>query len=707
VILLLAALALQPAPVQITLTEETIPLTVVALARGTRQPLVGASVTLDGQAAGETDEQGRVSVRVRPGRHVVQIQHPGQEVIARPLEIPTGAPPLTLTLRLEPAGSALAYETVVRAPLDAPAVSLDRQEITKTPGSFGDPFRVIESLPGVTPIVWPLAVYSVRGANPGNTGFLVDGLRVPALFHFALGPAVIHPYFLGGLDFYAGGYPARYGRYVAGLVSASTAAPPTDRAHGSADLRLFDAGGILTTPIDGGRGSLAVAGRYGYPGALITLLQQDVQLQYWDYQGRFDHTLGPGRFSLFAFGSYDSLATQPPTPNDEPSRSERLALYFHRLDARWTGSAGRGRLTARLALGVDATETPGDGDDRFSTSTRRMMPRLSYERSFGRAVWEIGADGELADHRPQVMVETAPGELAAFARPRTASMAGAWTQLALRFGERVLLTPGVRVDVYEEGGTRAADVGPRLDLRVRASEAVWLKASGGRFTQMPTFPLEIPGFEGFGLADLGLQSSWQGALGVEAALPRAFHLDATTFLHRYVLTDIRDPEIGNPLLNDFLTRRDALSYGVELMVRRPPGARTYGWIAYTLSRSLRAFEGGVVSDADWDQRHVINVVAGHRFRRTTIGARFHLHSGRPVTVENSRPLEFARLPPFYQLDLRVERRFLFDKFTLDVYLETVNTTATSQVVALRRTRTGIAHEAFSLVLPSLGVRGEF
>jgi hypothetical protein len=41
------------------------------------------------------------------------------------------------------------------------------------PGSLGDPFRVIESLPGVSQVVWPLAIYAIRGANPGNTGFFV------------------------------------------------------------------------------------------------------------------------------------------------------------------------------------------------------------------------------------------------------------------------------------------------------------------------------------------------------------------------------------------------------------------------------------------------------------------------------------------------------------------------------------------------------
>ena len=79
--------------------------------------------------------------------------------------------------------------------------------------------------------------------------------------------------------------------------------------------------------------------------------------------------------------------------------------------------------------------------------------------------------------------------------------------------------------------------------------------------------------EGFGLAQLGLQTSWQGAAGVQAELPAGLAVTATSFVQRYQLTDIRDPELGDPFLDDFLIRREALAYGLEVMVRRPPAFR--------------------------------------------------------------------------------------------------------------------------------------
>ena len=41
-------------------------------------------------------------------------------------------------------------------------------------------------------------------------------------------------------------------------------------------MRLFDAGGIVASPIDDGQGSMAVAGRLSYTGLLFSLLSTDL-----------------------------------------------------------------------------------------------------------------------------------------------------------------------------------------------------------------------------------------------------------------------------------------------------------------------------------------------------------------------------------------------------------------------------------------------
>src|SRR5205814_553147 len=83
-------------------------------------------------------------------------------------------------------------------------------EIQQVPGTFGDPFRVVQTLPGVASVVSLLPFPIVRGATPSSTGFLLDGTRVPLLYHLLSGPSVIHPEFIDEIQFYPGGAPAPY-----------------------------------------------------------------------------------------------------------------------------------------------------------------------------------------------------------------------------------------------------------------------------------------------------------------------------------------------------------------------------------------------------------------------------------------------------------------------------------------------------------------
>ncbi|HTA21740.1 MAG TPA: Plug domain-containing protein, partial [Polyangia bacterium] len=292
------------------------------LARGSRKFVAAATIFVDLVEARQADRAGRFAIELSCGRHQIAAQAPGFEALSVERDACADASPLVL--RLLPRVGAAGYETVVRAPTSRQEMQLQGDELTHTPGTLGDPFRAVESLPGVSAVAWPAPIYAVRGSNPGNTGYFLDDLRIPALFHFALGPSVIHPYFFQDLDFYAGGYPARYGRYVAGIVSAHTHVAPDDDVHASVDVRLYDAGAMVTAPLPG-QGSVAVAARYSYTGAVIGYLSDaGLSLGYWDYQVRADRSFGRVRLTLLAFGSSDELKTT----------SSTLALRFHRVKLR-------------------------------------------------------------------------------------------------------------------------------------------------------------------------------------------------------------------------------------------------------------------------------------------------------------------------------------------------------------------------------------
>ena len=677
------------------------------LARGTRAPIIGASLSTAAGAAGDTDARGNFAVELACGRRSLTVHAAGFEQLVTAVDA-CAADSKPMTLRLTPDGSGATHETLVRAKPAQPAVRLTREELTQTAGSMGDPFRVLESLPGVTTVAWPAPVYAIRGSNPGNTGFFLDNVRVPALFHLALGPSVIHPYFFDDLQFYPGGYPARFGRYVAGIVAADTRAAATDRLHASVDVRLYDAGAMVSAPLPD-NGGVAVAARYSYTGELISLLNQQIQLAYWDYQLRVDRRVGPVQLTLLAFGSHDKLAPGQQSTNS----SSELDIDFHRLSLRATLPLAGGRLQGSVALGSDHTRAPILDTYPIAVDAVNVAPRLSYARSFRAVDASVGFDGDITRYGPLTFGTLQPQDTSDLGRRRVATLLAGYASATVRPHRRIELTPEVRFDSYQVSGARAHDLGPRLGARIGLRDDTAIKLAGGRFTQLPSLPLQIPGGDGFGLGALGLQTSWQGSAGIETSALAGLEVSATGYLQHYQLTDLRDPipTKPDPLSDDFLINREAVSYGLELLIRRPVSRRLYGWLSYTLSNNLRSYGGGAYGPSDWDQRHVFNLVAGYRWGRTTLGGRLHVNTGRPYLLYDSSTniprFDVQRLPAFYQVDLRLDHLIVYDKVQLQFYAELVNATLTPEVYDLDRSGPMVVQRSFRLVLPSIGLRAEF
>lgn len=686
--------------------------------KGTRRRLAGASITVDAVPAGETDDAGTFAAAVAPGRHLVEIQLPGFEILRESVEVPgTQSVEVPGTrefreFRLTVRPGDRRYLTVVTSPGQSPRISLSGQEARETPGAAGDPFRSIESLPGVAQVIWPLALYAIRGANPGNTGFFIDGVRVPALFHFALGPSIVHPYLIDRIDFYPGGYPARLGGYVSGAVTADTVSPPSDLAHASVDLRIYDVGGLVTTPFDGGRGTLAIAGRYSYTGQLARQFFSDVTFGYRDYQVRLDHPLGGGRFTALALGSADELVLRVRTPGDG-------SLQFHRIDLRWDRSIGPGRLRLRGVLGTDwASSTFQDAP--ISIRAYSVAPRVEYGARLGRATEvEVGLNLEAQRFRPRVPPMPGSPSFDDLARPRGAVTTAAHASLVLLpLGPRLELSPGVRAVQYAEQGVSRLTAEPRLSLLWKLSDRLSLKGVVGRFTQMASLPIGVPGFDAFDLRDLGFQRSTQGSLGGSLALGDLGQLDLTGFYQQVQVSDLRSTLSADFRQVSFLEMRPGRGYGLELLLRRAETHRLHGWLAYTLSRSERRVDG-VWGPSDWDQRHIFNVLASYDLGRGySIGGRAHLNTGRPFPVPqagNNSQIEYRRLPAYYQLDARAAKRMVFDRFTLTAYLEIGNLTLTRQVTGYSRglgsldppSPDGVTESVgYRIVLPTVGVHGE-
>jgi outer membrane receptor protein involved in Fe transport len=541
-------------------------------------------------------------------------------------------------------------------------------------------------------------------------------MRVPYLYHLGLGPSVVHPAMVERVDLYPGAYPARYGRFAGGIVAAETA-PPEPEFHGEAQLRLIDSGVMLEAPFAQRRGAALVGGRYSYTALVVSLVAPEVELSYWDYQGRVSYELGArDRVELFSFGAYDFLGEEQKNGQTEIA----FATEFHRLDLRHVHEpSSRTRIRTALTLGMDRTRAT----DELKVVDRMLGVRNEIEHRAAKTVlWRGGADA-VADVYEVVPPAQQPGDAPsedrlAFMRlfpMRTDLASGVWTDVVLEPEPGVVVTPGLRLDYYSSEHSTAVGVDPRISASFAVTPKLRLLHALGLAHQPPSFVIPIPGFQVGGLRG-GLQRAVQASSGFELDLPEDLTLSLIAFDN--VFLNMADP-LGT-LRNSAnesdweLVERRALgsTLGVELMLRRPLTRKLGGFLSYTLSRSTRMF-GREQAVATFDRTHVLNLVLGYDLGKNwRAGSRFVFYTGFPRTQGFFRPAdddERPRTPAFWRIDLRLEKRWLLGgrKWWAFVF-EIMNATLNREVVQLGCDDFSCDEETIGPVtIPSIGVEAAF
>ena len=631
----------------------------------------------------------------------------------------------------------------------APIVdTLARAEVRMLPGAFGDPFRAIEVAPGLTPVVSGLPYFYVRGAPPGNVGYYFDGVRVPYLFHFGLGPSVIQPSLIARTDIHKGGYPAALGRWAGGVID-STASPPAERVHGEAVLRVIDGGGLIEAPFANGRATALAGGRYSYTSGLFSLLDASTSLDYRDYQSRVSVAVTDRDvLSLLVFGAYDR-ATQRTTPDRDtidaasgnaprPGEVRQIevvlfASEFHRADLRWDHAfSGGGHMRVGATLGYDRTKV----EARRAAEDLMNAVRLEIEQPVSKTLTFRGGADLVVDHYQADALplfaddDDVVGRQRRIFATRTDFATGIRADAVILLDKRMEVTPGVRLDVYGSDEARAIGVDPRIAARFAVTDKVRIVHAYGLATQPPSPPIALPAVT-IARLEGGLQRSAQTSAGVEVDLPSDISGAATVFHQAfYDLNDalgtaqvqLIDIEKSDSLLG----KTKGTAYGLEIGVRRKLTRRIGGLLAYTLSRSERTAENRTYLSS-YDRPHVLNAALSVDLGRGwRAGSRFVFYSGGPTYPEPpAYPGQIVGAPPerapdFVRIDARFEKRWTVgSRGYISVILEALNATLSTETTGYKcgtelplpgvtRKAPGCVPRTFGPVtVPSLGLEGGF
>jgi TonB family protein len=593
---------------------------------------------------------------------------------------------------------------------------MGRAEIRLIPGAFGDPYRAIDILPGIVPIVSGLPYFFIRGAPPSAVGYFVDEVRVPYLFHFGLGPGVIQPALIEEVSLHPAAFPARYGRYAGGVVAGTLREPPTE-LRGEAQIRLYDAGAYIEAPFANGRATAGIGGRYSYTAGLLSLFAPGITIDYRDYNARVSYALNDEvRVSAFAFGAFDFTSTE-----EEGVEHVLFASEFHRLDLRLDRQTATSNSRVALMVGLDRTRLE---NARFAEN-RLVGLRGRHRVSVGKEVdVELGADalaelygGDLPS--PYAVRRREYEEAVNFFSPRTDTSSGAWVSASFHPAKGWDLTGTLRGDVFTSVDKIAFGPSPRASVRVPLTAKIAFLGALGISPQPPAFAIPIPAVGYRGLPG-GLAFAYQKSAGLEFELPAKFNLRTVGFHHSY--WNLRDftrdrsniditnvpPPSGSP----------AQGYGLELFLNRKLTQRFGAFVSYTLSRTeLGSTPTDTKQVAPFDRTHVLQVGGalelGANWRAS---ARVLTYTGwptekgserQPGTPSASAPVAGSRLPAFTRLDLRIEKRWAWRKAGyISFVIEALNATGTRDVVGKTCGTQGCRDSYFGpVIVPSIGVEG--
>ena len=587
---------------------------------------------------------------------------------------------------------------------------ISRAFARELPGAFGNPFAAIEASPGVTPTLSGAPYFYVRGAPPGNLGYFIDDIRLPALFHVLAGPSVLHPAMVDSLEFYPGPYPARYGRFTGG-VAAGQVRRASYALHGELSLRAFDSSGLIEVPLAASATSLTVAGRVAYANPIAHLFAPEISVAYWDYQARLSHRLSPrDELALLAFGSRDQL-------DREQDDGERVVVYgaeFHRLQLRYQRQLDAGSLRVMAFGGFDHSDQ-SDGDVELESAMGRLRADGVWELG-PRLRLEAGLDGGLDRYRLDLTrLDADDDDRDDFLErypARVDSVVGGY------LGARVVATPrgrlqlGSRVDVFESQGDVALGLSPSVFAEFELGERVTLVHALGLAHQPPSSDVPQPGANP-ALGE-GLQHALQSSVSLRCVLPEDFRLTAT--LYQAALFDLTDG-IGISRIDngadevEETSRALGSSRGLELLFERELGHDVGGYLAYTLGSSRRSV-GRAEGPALFDRRHVLSGALSYRlgsgFRA---GLRGTLYTGVPADVAYlAAARDPPRTSPFHRFDLRLERRWRLNDHGAfwALVLEVLNTTLREEALGKSCSAYVCREDTVGpITIPSLGLEALF
>jgi hypothetical protein len=643
-------------------------------------------------------------------------------------------------------------------------LGMTREEMLAVPHLGDDFYRALSLLPGVTSTD-VTAQFHVRGGRRDETQILLDGQELFDAYHlkdYDSALSLIDSQTLGSADLTTGGYSARFGDRMSGVLDMTTVTPQGP-AKGRVALSVLNA-------------SASGAGTFGPPGGgpevgrpgewlaeirrgtieLVNELIGDEDPTYWDAYAKLRYPLGArNSLRLNLLGSGDELAFSEVEGEESSKRTSteygsRYGWLTHELlasDKLLLETAASWVETERDRRGVETDE-----DAAFAIQDIRSSRQLGLRQSWNLEAsdrhfltwgfevrrWDTGYDYTAEKELDNPVPGGEEEDSVLFRESFEEDHDGLYLTDRIRLGEPLTLELGLRWDGYTQ--TDEDLVSPRVNLAWAVGDASVVRLAWGHFLQSQR-PYELQVEDGE-TSFFPVEESEHVVVGFE----HLFRLRAMDTLALRVEAYHR--EIDNPRpryenlyepLNTFpeaepdrvrIAPERSESEGLEVFLRARHGHRIGWFVNYAWARIEDRIDGNWVP-REYDQRHTVNVDFDYRLGKgwqVNLAWRFHTglpitpltlvpgedDEGEPVFVPTLGELNSRRLSDYHRLDLRASRLWeMGGGRKLGVFVDIQNLTDRDNLAGYDveiDDEEGLVHfeaEYWAGILPSIGVSFEF
>ncbi len=649
---------------------------------------------------------------------------------------------------------ATAFKRADESPVSLKSIGI--AEIERSPGANRDISKVIQALPGVASGLSYRNDLIVRGGGPSENRFLVDGIEIPNLNHFGTQGAsggsvgIINSDFLREADLFTGAFPANRGNVLSSVLEMKLIDGNPDKMVYRAALGASEIAASASGPL-GEKTTVLLSARRSYLQLLFNVLGLPFLPTFNDYtlkvKTRFDLK---NELTLLSIGSLDNSMLN--TNLDNPTEEQQYILSYLPSYDQWTYAIGavyrhyRDRsydtwVLSRNMLHNESRKYENNNEDGNLTLnyvSREIENKFLYENNARLGDYKIISGGgiEFAKYTnntfQRVFIPQATDTLTSLDYDSYLDFFkyNAFAQVSRGFlSDKLTLSAGIRAD----GATYSGETSnPLLQLSPRASasygltDKISLNANIGRYFQLPSYTTL-----GYRDAAGALVNKVNGiryirsdhvVAGIEFSRNTDARLSLEGFIKWYnhypfsvndsVSIASKGANYGTYGDEPAVPTSSGRAYGAELYYRDKLLDRINVILSYTLVRSEFEDKNGKLIPSAWDNRHILNISASAGFNRNwNAGMKWRFVGGAPYT-----PFDYARsslieawdargqgypnyslyntrrLDNFQQLDIRVDKEYFFNKWSLDFYLDIQNLynfqSKDPDVLVLQRDATG-------------------